>query len=419
MNRVEQPLALDGGPPVRTTPMTSGKRWGFEELREVLDVFESGKLFRFGGEKVPAFEQAFAETFGVRHAVASTSGTAAIHIAIGMVNPDPGDEIIVAPITDGGSVVPILYQGALPVFADSDPETFNVDPAEIERRITSRTRAILVVHLLGNPCDMEAVMEIGGRFNLPIIEDCSQAHGAEYRGRLCGTIGDIGCFSLQASKHITTGEGGMTITNRDDYGERGALFMDKGWTRQPGWGPRTYAFLAPNYRMPEIVGAVGCAQIRKLASIVDRRNHNGDLLNSLITDVPGVHPQTVLAGCKHTYWSWALTVNPEAPFDADTFASALSAEGIGAGAHYIGEPIFLCMDAVCKKITLGESQFPFSYPGAAPVEYNEDTCPRTRDLLQRWVSLGISEFQTEPDIEDMAIALRKVSLGLHKRAQRS
>jgi len=326
-------LAIDGGIPVRTQPLTGGKKWGWEELREVVDVFESGQYFRSGGTKVEQFERDFAAAYGVRHAVASTSGTAAIHLAIGMINPEPGDEIITGPITDLGSVVPILLQGAIPVFADSDPQTFCMDPADIERQITDRTRALMVVHLFGNPCDMDAVQDIARRHNLPLIEDCSQAHGTEYRGRLCGTLGDIGCFSLQASKHITTGDGGMTITADKALGERGRLFMDKGWTRQPGWGPRTYLFLAPNYRMNEITGAVGCAQIHKLTDVVSRRRARGDRLTALIGEVPGIRPQQATPGGQLTYWLYALAVEPGGPYTAEEFATALSAEGIPAGAH--------------------------------------------------------------------------------------
>ena len=409
-------LAIDGGIPVRTQPLTGGKKWGWEELREVVDVFESGQYFRSGGTKVEQFERDFAAAYGVRHAVASTSGTAAIHLAIGMINPEPGDEIITGPITDLGSVVPILLQGAIPVFADSDPQTFCMDPADIERQITDRTRALMVVHLFGNPCDMDAVQDIARRHNLPLIEDCSQAHGTEYRGRLCGTLGDIGCFSLQASKHITTGDGGMTITADKALGERGRLFMDKGWTRQPGWGPRTYLFLAPNYRMNEITGAVGCAQIHKLTDVVSRRRARGDRLTALIGEVPGIRPQQATPGGQLTYWLYALAVEPGGPYTAEEFATALSAEGIPAGAHYIGKPIFLCAEALCHKATFGQSQWPFSHPGAREIEYTEETCPVTQDLLHRMVTLSVHEFLTERDVEDMATGVRKVAEGLAVQA---
>jgi len=405
-------LAIDGGQPVRTEPLTGGQKWGWDELREVIDVFESGQYFRFGGTKVEQFEAAYAETYGVKYALASTSGTAALHIAVGMLDLEPGDEIITAPITDLGSIVPILYQGAIPIFADSDPQTFCMDPADVERQITPRTKAIMVVHLFGNPCPMDALLDIARRHNLPVIEDCSQAHWTEYQGRICGTIGDIGCFSLQASKHITTGDGGMTITNNEAWGERGRLFMDKGWSRKPGWGARTYLFLAPNYRMNELTGAVGVAQLRKLKDVVARRHENGDRLTELIGRVPGVQPQQVTPGGQHTYWLYALAVDPDGPYTAEALAKALNAEGLPASPHYIGQPIFLCAEALCSKTTFGRSQWPFSHPGARAIEYTEATCPRTSDLLNRMVTLPMSEFFTARDIEDLATGVRKVAEGL-------
>ncbi len=411
-------LALHGGPKAITCPLTGGRKWGYAELREVLDVFESGAYYRYEGSKVEAFEQAFRKAYGARHAVAGTSGTAAIHIALGMLNPEPGSEIITGPITDLGSIVPILYQQCLPVFADLDPATFGMDPAEIERLITPRTAAIMAIHLFGNPCDMDAIMALARKHKLPVIEDCSQAHYTRYKGRLCGTIGDIGAFSLQASKHITTGEGGMTITSRKPWGERGALFQDKGWARG-GWGPRAYRFLALNYRMTELQGAVGCAQIKRLEEITSARNRNGDLLTELLLGAPGIRPQAVTPGGRHTYWLYALTVEPDAPYRPGDFAAALTAEGLGAGVGYIGKPIFLCAGALTHKDTFGTSGLPFTLPGAPEIEYSEATCPRATELLPRMITLGMSEFYTEQDIEDMARAVRKVAEGLsrHRRGR--
>ena len=407
-------LAIDGGPKAITHPFGSGKKWGYDELREVLDVFESGRYYRYDGSKVLDFEQAFRKAYGARYAVAGTSGTAAIHIALGMLNPEPGSEIITGPITDLGSIVPILYQQCIPVFADSDPETFCMDPKEIQRCVTPRTAAIMPIHLFGNPCNMDAVMKVAAKHKLPVIEDCSQAHHTFYKGKLCGTIGDIGAFSLQASKHITTGEGGMTITNRKALAERGSLFADKGWARA-GWGPRAYRFLGLNYRMTELQGAVGCGQIRKLEAVTTARNRNGDLLTELVGDVPGVKPQRVTPGAKHTYWQYGMAVQPDASYAPTEFARALSAEGLGAGVGYIGKPIFLCAGACWEKSTLGKSELPYSLPGVPEVTYDEDTCPKTVELLTRMITLGMSEFYTKADIEAMAKAISKVAVGLSER----
>lgn len=344
-------LASRGGKPVRTTPFPALRKWDYQELREVLDVFDAGVTGRYGGKKVEAFEKAFAEAYGVPHAVASTSGTAAIHVALGMLNPEPGSEVITAPITDLGTIAPILYQQCLPVFADVDPDTFNMSPASIESLITDRTVAILLVHLFGTPCDTDAVMEIARRRSLTVIEDCSQTHWTRLRGRLAGTIGHIGVFSLQSSKHMTTGEGGMTITAEARFAERGAFFQDKGWARA-AFGPRAYRFLAPNYRMPELSGAIGLAQLRKLPGIVQRRRELGDRLTAAIRDVTGILPQRVLPGAEHSYWQYGFTVCREAPFAPKAFAEALRAEGIPCGCGYIGRPIFECAGCCWQRDTL-------------------------------------------------------------------
>jgi len=404
-------LAIDGGEKVRTRPFTSGSKVGREELKELVDVIYHGTLNRWGGTKVVAFEEEFAEIHGAEYAIASTSGTSALHVAIGMINPTPGDEIITGPITDMGSIVPILYQGAIPIFAECADDTFNMDPADIEAKITDRTVAIMAIHLFGNPCDMAAIMDIAARHDLPVIEDCSQAHLSEHDGRLVGTIGDIGCFSLQQSKHITSGDGGITITSNEEFGGRGRLFMDKGWHRAQ-YGPRVYEVFGPNYRMNELSGAVALAQTRRMRQIIDTRRARGDLLAELLADNPHVRPQKLLDGCKHTYWQFGMRVEDDAPFTADEFAKAVQAEGVSCGAHYIGNPIFLCHEALRNQRLFGDSHYPFDM-GDREVVYDETTCPRTQGVLDRMVQpMCPTQFMPEDDVRDIARAIRKVSEGL-------
>ncbi|MGD9494860.1 MAG: DegT/DnrJ/EryC1/StrS family aminotransferase [Armatimonadota bacterium] len=408
---MSEKLAIHGGEPVRTRPFTGGNKVGKEELKELVDVIYSGSMFRWGGTKVVAFEEEFAAIHGAQYATASTSGTSAIHVAVGMVNPSPGDEIITGPITDMGSIVPILYQGAIPVFAECRADTFNMDPADIEAKITDRTVAIMAIHLFGNPCDMAAIMEIARRHNLPVIEDCSQAHLSEVDGKLVGTMGDIGCFSLQQSKHITCGDGGITITNNEEFGIRGKLFMDKGWHREQ-YGPRRYEVFGPNYRMNELSGAVALAQTRKMREIIATRRARGDLLRELLADNPHVVVQELLPGHKHTYWQFGMRVLEDAPFTADEFAAALRAEGVPCGAHYIGKPIFLCHDAVRNQRLFGDSHYPFDM-ASRQIVYDDTTCPRTQELLDRMVQpMCPTQFMPEEEIHDIARAIRKVSQGL-------
>ncbi len=405
-------LAIDGGTPVRSRPFPREQKVGKEELKELIDVIYSGHMGRFGHDasKVAAFEKEFAEVYGVSHAIASTSGTSAIHIAVGMVNPSPGDEIIVGPITDMGSVVPVPYQTAIPIFPEVGRDTFNMDPASIEENVTENTVAIMAIHLFGNPCDMDAIMDIARRHDLVVIEDCSQAHMSEYRGKLVGTIGHIGCFSLQQSKHITAGEGGITVTEDEELAARGRLFMDKGWHRAQ-YGPRRYDVFGPNYRMNELTGAVALAQTRKLREIVALRRERGDLLTELIGDDPHVRPQRLLDGCEHTYWRYGMRVLEDAPFTPQEFAAALVAEGIPCSRGYIGRPIFLCHEAFRKQRLFGDSRFPFDHPNARDgIVYDESTCPVTQEVLDRMVlPIAPSQFLSEGDIREIAGAIRKVS----------
>ena len=410
---MSEKLAINGGQPVRTRPFPPQQKVGKEELKELVDVIYSGAMNRWGGEKVVQFEEEFGAIHEAKYAIASTSGTAALHVAVGMINPSPGDEIITGPITDMGSIVPILYQGAIPIFAECAEDTFNMDPADIEAKITDRTVAIMAIHLFGNPCDMDAIMDIAARHNLPVIEDCSQAHLSEYKGRLVGTIGDIGCFSLQQSKHITCGDGGITITNNEEFGMRGRLFMDKGWHRAQ-YGPRVYEVFGPNYRMNELSGAVALAQTRKMRDIIALRRERGDLLRELVADAPHVRTQRLLDGCRHTYWQFGMRVEDDAPFTPAEFAKALSAEGVSCGAHYIGKPIFLCHDALRNQRLFGDSHYPFDHPNARPgITYDENTCPRTQHVLDRLVQPQCpTQFMSEDDVRDIGAAIVKVAEGL-------
>ena len=408
---MSEKLAIHGGEPVRTRPFPSGKKVGKDELKELVDVIDSGQLFRWGGTKVSTFEKEFADLLGTKYAVASTSGTSALHVAVGMVDPAPGDEIITAPITDIGSIIPIVYQTAIPVFADIDPRTFNMDPVDIEKKISPRTKAIMVVHLFGNPCDMDAIMAISRHHGIPVIEDCSQAHLSEHKGRYVGTIGDIGTFSFQMSKQLTAGDGGVTVTDRSDYGKRGMLFADKGWHRAQ-FGAREYTLLGLNYRMNELTGAVVLAQTRRARDIIGARRKNGDLLTELVQDAPNITPQRTLPQCKTGYWQYGMAAGKASPFTADQFVEALGAEGIGCGAHYIGKPIFLCHGAIRDQVMFGGSRFPFDHPGARPTQYAAGVCPVTEDVLNRMVTLSVTEFLGEEDIQDMATAVNKVAKGL-------
>ncbi|MBM3262724.1 MAG: DegT/DnrJ/EryC1/StrS family aminotransferase [candidate division Zixibacteria bacterium] len=402
-------LALHGGTPYRDTslrPFPTRTPYGDREIELLTEAVRSQNLFRHGGRMVNEFEKRFAAFYGVTAAIGSTSGTAALHVAMGAIDPNPGDEIITGAITDLGTIIPILYQNAIPVFADTHPETYTLDPEDVERQITPRTRAIIAVHLFGNPCDMNALSEIACRHGIPLIEDCSQAHATTYRGRYLGTMGDIGCFSFQQSKHMTTGDGGMTVTNHTEYADRMRMFADKYFYRGQK-GPRMYGPLGVNYRMTELHGAVGLAQLDKVSETVTRRNALGDRLSAALSDVPGIVPAPVTPGGRHAYWLYPLRVTST---PAGLFAKALSAEGVAAGAGYIGKPIFLCSGALVDGQTYGDSHFPFDSPYASrKIVYDESLCPVTQRILDELVTLNFNEDYTASDIDDMAGAIRKVA----------
>ncbi len=399
-------LAIEGGTPYRTAPFPQRAPYGQEELALVAEALRSQNLFGPSGTMVKALEREFAGLYGVAHAVASTSGTAAIHVALGALNPNPGDEIITAPITDGGSILPIIYQGCIPVFADVD-DTYNMDPVEVERQITPRTAAIMVVHLFGQAANLSALLDVARRHHIPLIEDCSQSHVIRYKGSYLGTYGDIAAFSFQQSKHMTTGDGGMAVTSSDELAERMALFRDKGWARKSGWGPRGYATLGLNYRLTELQAAVGLAQIKKVCGVVEKRMELGHHLTALLKDVRGLTPPLVTEGSEHGYWLYALRVDA---WPIARFADALAKEGVAAGIGYIGRPIFLCMAALSEKRTFGDSSYPFDGShGGRQIEYGPGLCPRTEDALQHMITIGINENYSRHDVEDVAGAIRKVA----------
>jgi len=401
-------LAIRGGEPVRSKRIApTGERFGDEEVALVTEVIRSQKLNCNAGTRVKEFARAFADYMGMRHGVMVTSGTAAIHVALGAIDLNPGDEVITAPITDMGTIYPILAQNAVPVFADVDLDTLCMDPADVERRITSRTKAILAVHLAGCACNMERTLAVAERHNLAVVEDCAQSFNATSDGRKVGTMGAFGCFSFNQHKHISCGDGGVAVTNDDALAERALLFSDKAWPRDGS--RRDHLFLAPNYRVTELQAAVALAQLEKLDHITDTRRDLGRLLTSLIADAPRVWPMKAYSGGECTYWFYWLRVDAKI---RDEFARALAAEGVPAGAGYIAKPVYL-YDVLREKKTYGDSHFPYGYaPFRDPeneMEYCEGLCPAAEQALREMIRIPLNEFWTEQDVRDAARAIHKVA----------
>lgn len=407
-----QNIALYGGEKVKTTPFGTGKRFGQEELTELKEALEQNSLFYWYGNKVKTLTERFREMYQMPYCVAASSGTAAIHVALGACGVTVGDEVITSPITDMGTIIGILFQNAVPVFADVDPNSYNMDPKSIEERITSRTKAILVVHLTGGPADMDPIMEIAKRHNLKVIEDCAQSYLATYKGKLCGTIGDVGCFSLNDYKQISAGDGGLLITKDAGIYHAALRFADKNYQRLAEQGSlnRDIPFIAPNYRMNELTGAVGIAQLKKLPGICARRNAIGERISAAIKDLPGIEPPKVYVGCKSTYWFYMFRINEGlAGVSPAKFSEALKAEGIPNMLGYIPNCVYE-YEIFRNQNGYPGSHCPFQCPkNGITYEYKTGLCPTAEDVLRTSIRIGISEFYTDEDVDAIIEAISKVS----------
>lgn len=387
----------------------SGRSFGATEIEMLREVLERGTLVSQAGPVVPQLERAFAKWVGAAHCTAVSSGTAALHTAIAAVDPKPGDEIISSPITDMGAVMPILYQGAIPVFADVDPRTCNVTPASIEAQITKRTRAIIVTHLFGNPVDMDAVMAIAKKHKLKVIEDAAQGFGATYKGKLVGTLGDIGCFSLQQGKHITCGEGGLVVTNDDTTARFMKLYHDKAWPF--GEENPDHEFLALNYRMTELQGAVALAQMGRLDEFVQHRREMAARLTAAIQDIDGLVCPCDGPESTNVHWRYALRVeSPLTNADLDRLSNALREMGARTAPRYTQKLAFE-YGFIKNRRMFGGSGYPFVGPqrdGATEPVYDRAAFPGAVEGLQRLLCIAMNERFDAATIDRIAATIREV-----------
>ncbi len=388
----------------------SGRTLGAEELALLAEVIESGCLTSTKGNLVKTLEERFARKLGVRYAYACASGSAAVHTAVAAIDPTPGDEIVTTAITDMGALSPIIYQGAIPVFADVDPRTYNVTAQSIEAVLSERTRAIMVTHLFGNPCEMDEIMELARTRDIPVIEDCAQSFLAEHDGKRVGGIGAIGCFSLQQGKHMTTGEGGIVTTNDEAHARRMFLFINKAW----GYGDANpdHYFLALNYRMSELQGAVAVAQLEKLDEVVESRVRTANSLTGKLQGVRGVETPHVGAKSFHTYWKYCLSIDDRLIADgAPGMARLLKEKGIASAPRYIQKPAFMC-EVFQKQRTFGQSNFPFNLARPETVDYNRDKFTGTYEALHNVLVLPWNERYTEEHVDYIADAVREAAARL-------
>ena len=390
----------------------SGRTFDEQEIALVTEALRSGTLTTTKGSFGKRLEKAFAEKVGAKYAYACTSGTAAIHIAVAAVNPNPGDEIITTSITDMGALTPLMYRGVVPVFAEVDPKTLNVTAETIKAKISDRTRAIIVTHLFGNPCDMAPIMELAREKNIPVIEDSAQTFLAKAGDQFAGAVGDIGCFSLQQGKHMTTGEGGMVVTNDEKLARHMFLYINKAW----GYGDANpdHYFMALNYRISELQAAVALGQLEKLEECVTNRQKTAAMLTDLLQGIEGVETPVIAEGNTHVYWKYCLTIDDsKIEGGSPAMAALLKEKNIFTAPRYIVKPAFMCQVFQEKK-TLGDSQFPFNLAREGAVDYEMANYPMTAKALNDVLVLPWNEKYTEEHVRYIADNVRIAASKLRK-----
>jgi perosamine synthetase len=414
-------LAIDGGKPVRSkNPIVETDILEQEELDAILQVARDKKIRR--AEAAVEYEQTIAEWFGVKHAIAVSSGTTALHIALAAFGIGPGDEVIVSPYTFVASDTAVLEQNAIPIFADVDPVHLTLDPKDVERRITPRTKAIIPVTISGSLVDMDPIMELAQKHNLWVLEDACQSLGARYKGRLVGTIGHVGVFSTITGKIISTGEGGFVVTNDTDLYEKMWGYQD--FARKKSLGPASkYHFDLPctNYRITNLQAAIGTQQMKRAWDMIQKRTENADYLSAKLEGVPGIVLPAKSPWGERVYFYYLIRLLPEVlGTDMLNFAVALAAEGV-YNKRYLSttrwmvpqhlEPLFV------NKAGYGGTKCPFECPlYEGKVEYYRGLCPTAEAACDDvfWLA-SMHPLLEKSDLDDIAEAVRKVACEFAER----
>ena len=413
-------LALLGGPAVIRQPIKSFNTIGEEELAAVTEVMRSGVLSAYigargdafmGGPRVRAFEKQAAEHFGVKHAIAVNSWTSGLIAAIGAIGLEPGDEVITTPWTMVATATAILHWNGIPVFADIDPTSFNIDPASVEKLIGPRTRAILAVDIFGQSCDMRALRDIATRHGLKLLCDTAQAPGATYHGQYAGTLADIGGYSLNYHKHIHCGEGGILVTNDDRYAQRLRLIRNHAEAVIDSSEPAELCnMLGYNFRLGEIEAAIATEQLKKLGPNISSRQGVAKQLNEGLAGLRGLTTPHVAEGCTHVYYIYGMSLDTELlGVPRETIVEALRAEGVpGIMGGYQNVHLYPLFQ---HRIAYGTQGFPWTSPHASrQVTYRPGTCPVAEELHSQsflGLTLCVCGF-TPADIAQVVAAFRKV-----------
>jgi perosamine synthetase len=412
-------LALIGGPKAIQATFKRYNPIGVEEVKAARQVIESGVLSQFlgawyddfyGGPKVREFERACEAFFGVKHAVTVNSWTSGLIAAVGAIGIEPGDEVIVTPWTMCASATAILHWNAIPVFADIEPETFNLDPKSVEANITPYTKAIMAVDIFGHSADMDALMAIAAKHGLKVISDAAQAPGALYKGKYAGTVAHVGGYSLNYHKHIHTGEGGILVTDDAVIAERlrlirnhaEAVVGDKGETNLTN-------MIGYNFRLGEIECAIGIEQLKKLKRLVQSRQRLADLLSNGLRDLSGLRLPVVKPDCTHVYYVYPMIADVKAlGVSRDKIHAALQAEGVPVTNRY--QNLHL-LPMYQKKMAYGSNGFPWTSDIChREVDYCRGICPVAEELNEStYLGIGMCIYDlSEEDVRSIIAAFRKV-----------
>lgn len=355
------------------------------ESQYVNDALEKGAISGLYGEYLSKFEKEFAQYSDCEYGVATTSGTTALHLAILALSLSKGDEVLISTLTNMATFFAVIYQGATPIPIDIENDTWNLDPSLLESKITPRTKAIAVVHLFGHPVDMDPVIDIAKKYNLHVIEDCAQAHGATYKGKKVGSIGDIGCFSFYANKIITTGEGGMITTNDATIIENAKSLKSLAFGTDNKFMHKDIGY---NYRMTNIQAAIGCAQLEKIESIIESKRRIARFYNGIFKNIPLLQLPVEKPYARNVYWMYHVSLQADARNKRKIVMQKLQECGIETREGFIPynmQEIFL------KK---GWTKF--------------GDCPQAKDVAYRSFYIPSGPSLSEEDLEYVSTNLKNV-----------
>lgn len=411
-------LALLGGTPVRKEPIPWVNTMGQEETQAVLKVMESGCISAYygragerflGGDKVKEIERAFEEKFNTKYAISVNSATTALHTAIAACEIGPGDEVLVTPYTMVATASAVLMNNAVPVFVDICPDTYNMNPDEIEKWITPRTKAIVVTNLFGLPANLPKIMKLARRYNLYVIEDNAQAPGAAIDGKQTATFGHLGIYSLNYHKVIHSGEGGIIVTDDENLAYRCQLVRNHGEAVVDDLNDFETVVLGSNYRMTELHAAIGIEQLKKLDIFIKKRRILADRLTEGLEQVAGLKSAAVPKGYQHSYYVYPIQFDQNIwGIHRNIFAMAMKEEGFPLGVGY-QKPIYLLPIFQHKKV-YNQTQFPFSLITDPVQTYQKGICPIVEEMFEQKLLIAdvCREPYTEKDIDDFLTAINKI-----------